>query len=355
MTGGPHAGRLPGRGWLKHGGTPGNWDNAPRCGAKTRKGTPCRSAAMKNGRCRMHGGMSTGPRTPEGIERIRKARTKHGRYSQASIRSVDAPQAIGDAALLKRVAVGVDLGWSELEETGLEVAGLKKLLHAAILWSGAGRGSRWACGATGGNMHRTHVSRSAFQKLAMLAIGLVGTASAVPFHVNAQKAAKWAQVGGWDIRVDESVGNGCFAMQTYEDGTVARIGVDVSQQRIYLLFLNEAWKSLEVGKIYPVRVVFDGVSTYNGDMKGHRLAGGAIVLSHSNLSSEFVKDFMQRNGMRIYYQGSSIASLSLRNTYAAIGEVFNCQKEFGFGSGSSQNSDPFSSSSGGRPNRDPFR
>jgi hypothetical protein len=40
---------------------------------------------MKNGRCRMHGGMSTGPRTPEGIERIRAARTKHGRYSAASI------------------------------------------------------------------------------------------------------------------------------------------------------------------------------------------------------------------------------------------------------------------------------
>jgi hypothetical protein len=29
--------------------------------------------------------MSTGPRTPEGIERIRAARTKHGRYSAASI------------------------------------------------------------------------------------------------------------------------------------------------------------------------------------------------------------------------------------------------------------------------------
>ncbi|MFC1944498.1 HGGxSTG domain-containing protein [Chloroflexota bacterium] len=24
---------------------------------------------MKNGRCRMHGGKSTGPRTPEGLER----------------------------------------------------------------------------------------------------------------------------------------------------------------------------------------------------------------------------------------------------------------------------------------------
>ncbi|EMK1731266.1 hypothetical protein V8N76_004572 [Salmonella enterica] len=30
------------------------------CGAKTRAGTPCKGFAMKNGRCRMHGGRSTG-------------------------------------------------------------------------------------------------------------------------------------------------------------------------------------------------------------------------------------------------------------------------------------------------------
>ena len=40
---------------------------------------------MPNGRCRMHGGKSTGPLTAEGIERIRASRTKHGRYSQAAI------------------------------------------------------------------------------------------------------------------------------------------------------------------------------------------------------------------------------------------------------------------------------
>lgn len=32
-----------------------------RCGAKTRSGKPCKNGAMENGRCRMHGGKSTGP------------------------------------------------------------------------------------------------------------------------------------------------------------------------------------------------------------------------------------------------------------------------------------------------------
>ena len=33
----------------------------PRCGAKTRKGQPCRQPAMKNGKCYLHGGKATGP------------------------------------------------------------------------------------------------------------------------------------------------------------------------------------------------------------------------------------------------------------------------------------------------------
>ena len=39
---------------------------------------------MANGRCRLHGGLSTGPKTAQGIERIRQAVTKHGRYTQAA-------------------------------------------------------------------------------------------------------------------------------------------------------------------------------------------------------------------------------------------------------------------------------
>lgn len=44
------------------------------CGAKTRKGTPCRRKSEPGKRrCKFHGGRSTGPKTPEGIERIREA------------------------------------------------------------------------------------------------------------------------------------------------------------------------------------------------------------------------------------------------------------------------------------------
>lgn len=73
------------RGWLKNGNPPGDPNKAKRCGAKTRRGTPCQSPAMRNGRCRMHGGASTGPRTELGLENSRRSRWKHGRYSARAL------------------------------------------------------------------------------------------------------------------------------------------------------------------------------------------------------------------------------------------------------------------------------
>ena len=46
---------------LRNGNLQGDFNNAPRCGAKTRKGTSCKKAAMRGKqRCRNHGGGSTG-------------------------------------------------------------------------------------------------------------------------------------------------------------------------------------------------------------------------------------------------------------------------------------------------------
>jgi hypothetical protein len=51
--------------------------NKPICGAYARStDAPCRAKSLSNGRCRNHGGLSTGPKTPEGKSRIAQA-TKH--------------------------------------------------------------------------------------------------------------------------------------------------------------------------------------------------------------------------------------------------------------------------------------
>jgi hypothetical protein len=47
-----------------------------RCGAKTRSGGFCGHYSMPNGRCRYHGGKSTGAKNP---------RIKHGMYTKAAM------------------------------------------------------------------------------------------------------------------------------------------------------------------------------------------------------------------------------------------------------------------------------
>lgn len=60
-----------------------------RCvGVSSRKKQQCGHVALKTSkapRCKWHSGASTGPRTKEGIEVIRKANTKNGDYTKEAI------------------------------------------------------------------------------------------------------------------------------------------------------------------------------------------------------------------------------------------------------------------------------
>ena len=67
-----------------------------RCGAKTRRGTAClRPANKKNGRCRLHGGASTGPKTTDGPARISAANLRHGKFTKDKIEKSRANAAKG--------------------------------------------------------------------------------------------------------------------------------------------------------------------------------------------------------------------------------------------------------------------
>jgi hypothetical protein len=63
----------------------------PKCGARCRDGHPCQARTVwdahhdrpRNGRCRMHGGLSTGPRTEEGKRRSRDGAVRGGKATAA--------------------------------------------------------------------------------------------------------------------------------------------------------------------------------------------------------------------------------------------------------------------------------
>ena len=76
-----------------------NEPSAPNeCGARTRTGGICRSEPLLNGRCRMHDGASTGPRTLEGFSHSRRANWKHGAYAGTSILLSDEVRSLLHAA-----------------------------------------------------------------------------------------------------------------------------------------------------------------------------------------------------------------------------------------------------------------
>ena len=54
-----------------------------KCLALTRRGTACQKTPLKGKkRCRLHGGLSIGPKTLEGKVRIAQAHYRHGRRSK---------------------------------------------------------------------------------------------------------------------------------------------------------------------------------------------------------------------------------------------------------------------------------
>ena len=59
-----------------------NWQGQ-RCEAQTRRGTLCqRPARLPVGRCKLHGGASTGPRTKDGLARLTESKIKHGKFTK---------------------------------------------------------------------------------------------------------------------------------------------------------------------------------------------------------------------------------------------------------------------------------
>ncbi len=62
---------------------------------------------MHNGRCRMHGGVSTGPRTERGLSNSKRANWRHGRYSsEAKVQARLVRQLVSECKEQCRAIVG---------------------------------------------------------------------------------------------------------------------------------------------------------------------------------------------------------------------------------------------------------
>lgn len=74
-----------------------NWPGVA-CGATTRSGQPCKCPAVRGkARCRLHGGRSTGAKTPVGLAKLRALHLKHGRSTTEAKEQAKRWAAVGRA------------------------------------------------------------------------------------------------------------------------------------------------------------------------------------------------------------------------------------------------------------------
>ena len=86
-----------------------------RCGAKTRRRTTCQHPANnKNGRCRLHGGRSTGPKSTGGRAKNTAANVRHREFTRAKI-----AKRRENAKIAKRLRDRLRMGEQNLKACGV--------------------------------------------------------------------------------------------------------------------------------------------------------------------------------------------------------------------------------------------
>jgi hypothetical protein len=143
----------------------------------------------------------------------------------------------------------------------------------------------------------------------------------------AQDTVLWRTLGQWQIRVDASLGFGCFLVGSYTRGTVLRIGIDQQNGNGYVMVGNEAWRSLQVGNQYDLALRFDSAPPWRGRATARRIGSGEMVFLYLSFDrARFLVELAQRNNLRIFYNGDIVTQLPLHGTNAAVQEMLRCQR-----------------------------
>ncbi|WP_181592360.1 hypothetical protein [Rhizobium tropici] len=164
--------------------------------------------------------------------------------------------------------------------------------------------------------------------------------------VFAEDTLPWKNVNGWSIFVDPSMGNACYMATTFDNGVGLRFGFNFlgKEPLLYLSIGNMDWKSLEVGKDYPIQVQFDDnpvwtATAFVTDMSGVKF------LNITTADTNFAKEFSHKLALRLSFQGKFVTGVRLTGSAAAVSELLNCQTKVNAVSGAKN----------GAPATDPFQ
>lgn len=174
----------------------------------------------------------------------------------------------------------------------------------------------------------------------------------------AQATSQWDSVEGWSIRVDNSVGHGCYIHGRYDSGTNLRLGYDPQAGGMYVILGNPAWRSIEQGKVYQLTLRFDQLTSRRIDATGMPV-NGSSALAFELGEGDFVRQFMERDVLTISYRDSEVDRLTLSGSFEAVEAMVQCQRQVDRAQrpdsdGSEESPDAPRDSLGSNPSRDPF-
>ena len=142
----------------------------------------------------------------------------------------------------------------------------------------------------------------------------------LPFAASAQDVV--GEAGGWSIVRDPSMGNGCYMMSEFEDGSIVQIGHDASEDISFLTLFSADWTGLENEAVYPVTFDLDGQSwTADGHGVSNADIGGILVQIENE---DFIIDLAEKQTLTMSYEGDEVVSLDLSGTRAAVLATVEC-------------------------------
>jgi|WetSurMetagenome_2_1015567.scaffolds.fasta_scaffold70514_3 hypothetical protein len=148
-------------------------------------------------------------------------------------------------------------------------------------------------------------------------------------------ARNYGSVGSWKIAIDDTLGNGCFAVATYDDGLALRVGYDArASLTFYVIVTRVSWKSIVAGSSYDAAIQLDQNTPWSGKFHGIDF-GGLKGLYIPVPIDGFLPELSKSSGFQLYYEGKEIDNGELTDIAGAVNSLRECQSRQGLGA------DPF--------------
>ena len=160
----------------------------------------------------------------------------------------------------------------------------------------------------------------------MIAVA-VAAVVAVGAPAQAQEMTEWGFAAGWHIMIDPGMGNGCLIQTIYDNGSVVRIGLDVTRNEGYVVVFDNNWGQIEDGAEYPVSFDLDG-QKFDAVARGFHLGkvpGAGIRFS----DRDFIYAIASKQVMTINGASGQIMAIELGGSAVALEAARMCQAEQG--------------------------